>query len=646
MCGICGVYNLSGKPVHSGLISQMTKVLRHRGPDDQGLYTNNSIALGMTRLAIIDLSQAAHQPMSNADGTVWIVYNGEVYNHLQLRKELEAKGYRYQSQSDTETVLHLYEEYGIACLQYLRGMYAFAIWDTKQHKLFLAIDRLGIKPLYYTQVNGSIIFGSEIKVILQYPEVKREIDFISMDEYLRYSCVPAPRTIFKGIKRLPPAHYVTVNGTQVEVQSYWDLHFEPNYSRSETEWVKITREMLTECVEMRLMSDVPLGVLLSGGIDSSSVVALMSQTSTEKVKTFTIGFETAGLDFRGYDERHDARIIAQRFNTDHHEMIVNPQVNDVMPSIIWHFDEPFANVTAIPAYYLSKMTREYVTVALGGVGGDEAFGGYPRYIGARWLKRFFTLPPLLRKRVVTTIERLPEGSSDYLFTNRLKKFFRGMSTTKEKTYANWMSFFNGNLSIYSQGVREQLVANQTIPPLNGQFRIASGLEFLNKLFFVDTKMYLPDNLLTYSDRMSMAHSLELRVPFCDHLIIEFAGTIPPELKAKGFTLKYILKKVMRDILPHEILHKRKQGFSVPLSHWLRHELRPLASKVLSPHRIKQRGYFDPEVVSKLWTAHFSGKANYANYLWALIVFDLWHTLYIDEVIKSKPSLNLSELLET
>ncbi len=645
MCGICGIYNLSNQPFDPGLVQRMAAVLRHRGPDDQGVYCDGPIALGMARLAIIDLSLAAHQPMSNEDGSVWIVYNGETYNHHDLRKELERKGHRYRSKSDSESVLHAYEQYGEDCLQHMRGMYAFAIWDARQHKLFLAVDRLGIKPIYYTQVGDTFLFASELKAILQYPAVRREIDFWSLDEYLRYCYVPAPHTIFRGIQRLLPGHCLTVKDGQLKNRSYWDLHFQPNSQRSEKEWIEETRELLRRCIQDELESDVPLGALLSGGTDSSSIVAFMSQAKTRSVKTFTIGFNTAGRNYGHYDETAYARQVAERFNTEHHEMTVEVKVLDVLPKIIWHFDEPFANVTAIPAWYLCQMARQYVTVALAGAGGDEDFGGYPRYLASRLLPVYFTLPVLLREGVLKTLARtIPQQTDGYSTLNRAQRFFLGVGSTPEATYRNWVSLWSQEslLPLYTSQVHQEITHRPTPTIVDALLAEAADGDLLNRIFYADVKTYLSDNLLTYSDRMASAHSLEMRVPFCDHRLVEFAATIPPGLKLKSFSLKYLLKKALADLLPHDILYRRKQGFSVPLGYWLQDELLPLAKSALSPEKVKRRGYFKPSPIKTMLDEHMARKADHSARLWALIVFEFWHTLYLDQNIVDEPSFSLRE----
>ena len=647
MCGICGLYNFSGQSTDPGIVQRMTTTLCHRGPDDQGYYTEGAIALGMTRLAIIDLSQSAHQPMSNKDRKVWIVYNGETYNHRELRKDLEKKGYRYHSYSDSETVLHLYEEYGESCVNYMRGMYAFAIWDSEKRKFFIAVDRLGIKPIYYAEIGNTFLFASELKAILQYPAVSREVDIASLDEYFRYCYIPASRTIFMNIRRLQPAHCITVRNGNVSIRRYWELQFKPDYARSEQEWIGETRDLLRQCVQDELESDVPLGALLSGGIDSSAVVAYMSEGNDHPVRTFTIGFSSNERDYGHYDETTYARMVAQKFCTDHEEKVVKPEVLDVLPRIIWHFDEPFANDAAIPTWYLCQMARRYVKVALAGAGGDENFGGYPRYIGARFLSAYFTLPEMLREGFLKRLAMaLPQSVDGYFILNRLKRFLLGVKNDSLTTYCNWTSFIRDDmqLSLFSPAVREELAQLPKHTKMSELLAEAPGSELLNQIFYADIKTYLQDNILTYSDRMASAHSLEMRVPLCDHRLVEFAATIPPVMKLKGFSMKYILKKAMGDILPRKVLYRRKQGFSVPMGYWLRDELLPLAKALLSAKKIEQRGYFYAPSVQNMLNQHLSGKADYSAQLWALMIFEVWQMLYIDMCVDREPDFSLQDLL--
>lgn len=646
MCGIAGIYHCSSNsPVEQFVLKRMVNVMQHRGPDDEGYYINENIGLGHCRLAIIDLSEAGHQPMSNENGTVWIVYNGETYNHRELRKELEVRGHNYRSNSDSESVLHTYEEYGEDCLFRMRGMYTFAIWDAMQRTLFLATDRLGIKPLYYTQVGDTFLFASELKAILQYPMVEREIDFASLDEYLRYCYVPAPRTIFKGIHRLLPAHCLTIQEGQLNIRRYWGLRFKPDYGRSEAEWIEATRRLLRQCVSEELESDVPLGALLSGGIDSSSIVAFMSQVNPRPVQTFTIGFNTGGRDYGHYDETPYARQVAQRFGTVHHQMIVQPKVLDVLPKIVWHFDEPFANVTAIPTWYLCQVARQHVTVTLAGAGGDEDFGGYPRYLATRILATYFALPPVLRDGLLKRLaQAIPQKADGYSILNRVQRFFLGADANPEATYRNWVSFWPPGFAVtlYTPHVRCELARQQNPTVMDTLLAEPGDGDLLNRILYADIKTYLSDNLLTYSDRMASAHSLEMRVPFCDHRLVEFAATIPPDLKLKGFSLKYVLKKALEGLLPHEVLYRRKQGFSVPLGYWFQNELLPLAKVSLSPERVKRRGYFNPSMIQTMLGEHVAGKVDHSARLWVLIIFELWHTLYLDQNILEEPSFSLRE----
>ncbi|MBI4307953.1 MAG: asparagine synthase (glutamine-hydrolyzing) [Chloroflexi bacterium] len=645
MCGICGVYNLrDSQPIDRKLLATMGKTLRHRGPDDEGVYADGPIGLAFRRLAILDLSPAGRQPMTNEDGTLWIAYNGEIYNYPDLRRELEPR-HPFRSRADTEAILHLYEEHGDACLERLRGMFAFALWDGKRQRLLLAVDRLGIKPLYYTQGGGALGFASEAKALLPLPWVTHQIDPHALDAYLALLCVPAPLSILKDVRRLPPGHRLVAEEGAVSVAPYWDLRFTRERGVPEAEWSRCTREVLQSAVEKHLLSDVPLGVLLSGGIDSSAIVALMSQTSRERVRTFSIGFTGPGAD-GAYDELAYARIVAKRFDTEHHEMTVEPRAADILPRIVWHFDEPFANETAVPMYYVCQMARQHVTVALGGVGGDEAFGGYPRYIAAKALRPYFRVPPLLRGGVKLAARAIRESASDYSMGTRLHKFLRGATGSPEEAYCNWQTAVPLPLrrEVYSPTVRT------AIEDANGAWPVRRALEahsvdaWLDRVLYTDIRTYLPDNLLTYSDRMSMAHSLELRVPFCDYQVMEFAARIPPAVKLPGADMKHMLKKALAGLLPDEILYRRKQGFSVPVGYWLRADLAPLARALLAPERLRRSGLFSGDAIQRLWESHARGSANYTHLLWALIIFQVWHSLYVENTTLSEPALSLRDLV--
>ena len=646
MCGICGVYNLRhGQPVDRALLATMRATLRHRGPDDEGMHADGLIGFAFRRLAILDLSPAGRQPMTNEDGSLWVAYNGEIYNYPELRKELEPR-HPFRSRADTEVILHLYEEHGDACLERLRGMFAFALWDARRRRLLLAVDRLGIKPLYYAQSDDALAFASETKALLTLPWVTRRIDPRSLDAYLSLLCVPAPMSIFKDVRRLPPGHkLVAENGGAVSVAPYWDMRFDEERGVPDAEWASRTRETLRDAVRSHLLSDVPLGVLLSGGIDSSAIVALMSQASGERVKTFSIGFAGPGANGGAYDELAYARVVARRFNTEHHEMTVEPKAADILPRMVWHFDEPFANETAIPMYYVCQMARQHVTVALGGVGGDEAFGGYPRYVAARALRPYLSLPPPLRSAVRLAARVIPQSAGDYSFGTRLHKFLDGATGSPEDAYCNWQTAVPSALrrDVYAPALRDALDGADGAQSVRRALAAQPDAAWLNRVLRADIMTYLPDNLLTYSDRMSMAHSLELRVPFCDHRVMEFAARIPPSVKLPGRDMKHVLKRAMEGLLPPEILYRRKQGFSVPVGEWLRADMAPMTRALLSRERLGRSGLFDSAAVERIRKSHARGAGNYTHLLWALIIFQVWHRLYVENTITSEPALSLRDL---
>jgi len=569
MCGISGIFSSSGQTIDSRLIFRMTDTLRHRGPDDRGVYINGNISLGMNRLAIIDLSRNAHQPMSNEDGTVRIVFNGEIYNHDLLRDELTAKGHRYKSGSDTESIVHLYEEYGVDCLNKLNGMFAFAIWDSLKERLFIARDRLGIKPLYYTRKDGHFCFASEMKAILCLPYADRQIDFRSMDQYLSYGVVPHPGTIYKNISSLEPGHYLLVENSSVTKRRYWSLNEKLNgngssadNSVSEAEYIDEIYSRLKKAVKLRLMSDVPLGVFLSGGIDSSLVTALMSEVSGRAVQTFSVGFEDGDPDM---NELNHCRVISKRYETDHHEFVQTSNTESILLKIAGHFDEPFANPTSIPMYHISSLASENVTVALSGVGGDELFCGYPRHLAAQWFQYSQMIPAALRHAALSAAAKLRQSPSPYSSFDRFRRFLSLEAGTDASMYEDLRSIFSTaqKKQLYSGVLKQELseVGNNELHFIEESFRNAFGETAVNRALFTDLMTYLPTDLLTYCDRMSMAASLEMRVPFCDHEFVEFSMSIPLKQKTKQFQLKYLLKKVASKVLPKEIIYRKKQGFA-------------------------------------------------------------------------------------
>lgn len=630
MCGIAGQVNLDwSTPVDRGLLQRMAGTLAHRGPDDEGLFVDGPVGLASRRLAIIDLSPQGHMPMSNHEGTLWITFNGEVYNFQELRDELAAKGYRFRSRTDTEVVVHLYQEYGVACLQRLRGMFAFAIWDARAQTLFLARDRLGKKPLSYYLDGKTFRFASEPKAILVDSEVPREPDELALHYYLTYQYVPSPHSAFRGFRKLPPAHYLLLErGRAPQVERYWKLHYGRKIRASERELCEEIRRRLRDAVSIRMVSDVPLGAFLSGGLDSSAVVAMMSAVSRQPVKTFSIGFEEAP-----YNELPYARQVAQRFQTEHHEFIVKPNAMDVLPQLVWHYNEPYADSSALPTWYLSRLARQHVTVALNGDAGDENFAGYPRHLAIQLVHWFHQLPRGMRKGVMQLSRLIPDGLPPQHLLQSGKRFVgRLLETTAEREYGRWISHFTDavKLELYTEEFRARVGGCDSLGPLLEVFRSSDATDHIEAALDADVNMYLPDDLLVKVDIASMAHGLEARSPLLDHVFMEFVASIPRRQKVRYGVKKHLFKKAMTGLLPREIIHREKQGFGVPIDRWFRQELRGLAHETLLSRRSLARGYFRPEAVRRLIEEHAAGRANWHHQLWNLLMLELWHQMFIDQ----------------
>jgi asparagine synthase (glutamine-hydrolysing) len=628
MCGITGKFYFNPVClVDESLIDRMNAVLRHRGPDDGGVWTNGPIGLGQRRLAIIDLSPTGHQPMSNEDGTVWITFNGEIYNHLELRADLERRGHHYRSTSDTETVLHLYEEHGRDCVTYLRGIFAFALWDGRQRHLLLARDRFGQKPLLYAETSDGLTFASEIKSILQDPAISRDVDEVALHHYLTYGYVPAPWTAFCQIRKLPPASTLFWEDGRISVERYWTLRYTPKLEIGEEEAARQLLNLLREATRMRLMSEVPLGAFLSGGIDSSAVVMLMAEAMGERVKTFSIGF-----DDQSFNELPYARRVAERYGTDHHEFIVTPDALAVLPELVWAYGEPYADSSALPTYYVARETRRHVTVALNGDGGDEAFAGYERYLATRLAARYEQAPHWLREGIITPLVRhLPESTKRKDPLCRLKRFVLAMDTTPERRYARWIILLDnpGKERLYTPEFRARMAGVDSLDIIEQFYAVADSLNFVERTQFVDIHTYLPDDLLVKVDIAAMIHSLEGRSPFLDHELAEFAARLPVGHKLRGRTSKYILKQALRNYLPESILHRDKQGFGMPVGRWVRRELRPAAYDVLLDPRTLQRGILAGDAVRALLGEHVSGQINHGYRIWQLLFLELWFRTYVD-----------------
>jgi asparagine synthase (glutamine-hydrolysing) len=634
MCGITGIYNIDNRnrteTDTDADIKKMTSCLTHRGPDDHGYYANDKIALGHRRLNIIDL-KTGHQPIFNEDKSMCIIFNGEIYNYKDLKSELIKKGHRFSTNSDTETIIHAYEEWGEECLKKLRGMFAFCIWDSRKETLFLARDRLGIKPLFYAQYNGKFVFASEIKAIISDIHFNKQLDTEALTSYFMYSYIPAPLTIYRNIYKLLPGHFLIANDGEVILKEYWDLYFVPDRKKKEDDFIHESMELLKESIKIRLMSDVPLGAFLSGGIDSSAIVALMSNVDNMPVNTFTIGFggDTGGFD----DERKYARLVAQRYKTNHREHEVLPDVEGVINKIVNSFDEPFADDATIPSYFVCKMARENVTVALSGLGGDEAFCGYERYLGFHISHIYNKIPEIIRENVIKVlIEKLPESSSGGYRVNHLKRFVRSTSLNNAQRYLGFVSKLNPSYkgSFFSENNNDYEEAfDSSNKRFMRYFESTNAEDPLNKAFYCDIKTYLPEDILACTDRLSMQHSLEVRVPFLDHKLLEYSATIPPEIKLKWFQKKYLLKKGVSSLLPKPVLKHRKQGFVGPMTRWLLTDLRKMTLNKLSNKNLERHGIFNHNTVNSILEDHYSGRETNDTLIWSFLIFQTWFDNYMN-----------------
>jgi len=625
MCGIAGQMTFDGTPVVPQRITAMGTRLRHRGPDDAGFYVHGGIGLAHQRLSVLDLSPAGHQPMSNENGTVWIVFNGEIYNYQDLRARLSDR-HVFRSRTDTEVILHLYEEFGLDCVAMLRGMFGFAIWDSQARRLVLARDRVGKKPLYYAVNQDGVTFASELKALVV-DGPPREIDPIAVHHYLTFQYVPTPWAIFQGIRKLKPGHMlVCENGTLTE-RAYWTLSYrKPSAERKEEEYREEFLALLQEATRLRLVSDVPLGAFLSGGMDSSAVVALMSQLTNRPVKTFSIGFKEDT-----HNELPYARQVATQYGTEHHEFVVEPSAVDILPTLARVFDEPFADSSAIPTYYVSQLSRQFVTVVLNGDGGDELLAGYSRYHALpvdRLLWDFCRMST--QKQVLELVRRLPvRGTLLARLKNKLERFCQPFS----RTYLGRICYFSPEekRELYTSGFRGKVESEDSLDLLIEWFESIKGSDLLDQLLGVDTMSYLPDDLLVKVDRATMAHGLEARSPLLDQRLVEFCAGLPVEYKIRGGEAKYLLKAVMKDKLPASILQRPKMGFGVPIDEWFRGKCRTMVEDILLSSCSLQRGYFEPGKIRRLVTEQQQGQASYGSRVYALLMLELWHREYVDSV---------------
>jgi len=633
MCGICGQFNFSGKPVSQSTVEAMMVTIRHRGPDSAGHFVRGPVGLGHLRLSIIDLSEAGSQPMSASNGAFWIVFNGEIYNYAELKRELEQRGESFRSTSDTEVLLRLYERMGPACLEKLEGMFAFAIWDDSAQELFLARDRIGIKPLYYYLDDQRIVFGSEIKAILACPEVPRAVNPAGLVNYITFGHSIAPDTIYKGIKKLLPGHYLQCTTQSARISKYWDIQESAASPVSEADAIQQIRLHLQTAVTSHMVSDVSVGAFLSGGIDSSAVVAFMSRASSQPVKTFAMGFDIGGY----YNELEDARLIARRFATDHHEKIItNVDVESLIQRLVYHYDEPFFDAANLPTLIMSEFARQHVKVVLSGEGGDEIFGGYRRYyaqLASRYLHFLAPCAHLLGGDNV--VPRTPRF-------RRLRKAVEVMSIGDEALrYGNWLATFteDAKAELLEPSVRSMTDHFDAYDSYRLYYNRFPRFDTVNRMLYTDLKAWLPDTYLEKIDKATMAVSLEGRVPFLDHRLVEYAFRLPGRWKVRGKTTKYLLKKALEGVLPASTLHKPKHGFAVPVDEWFRGRLKNFASDVLLDHSAQRSGYFNLSAVEKLLREHTSGKRNFGIHIWALMNFELWHRRFMrqDEQTRLTPA---------
>ncbi len=640
MCGICGFLSLDGEYlVTEEVLRKMTFAQQHRGPDDEGFLCEPGVGLGFRRLAILDLTPAGHQPMSNEDGTVWLVFNGEIYNFQDLVPTLEQAGHRFRSRSDSEVIIHAYEQWGAECLQRFIGMFAFAIWDRRKRSVFLARDRMGEKPLYYWSDGSHFAFSSELKALLTLPSVPRQLNLHALQSYLVYEYVPSPESIFTGIRKVPAGHFLEIpldgsaheqQTTDWHPQQYWDVRFQTSEEchRSLDDYAQELRALLKKSVSRCLISDVPLGVFLSGGLDSSSIVAMMTEVSNTRPKTFSIGFAE-----KTFNELDYAQIVARHFDTEHHVEVLNPDANDLIHTIANILDEPFADASALPTYLVSRVARQHVTVALSGDAGDELFAGYDWYRAQRFASM--------------TTDRLPDGISQLLGTfasnirptskkkgmsDIVRRFLQGAALPTEMLHTRWQTFWQDDDLARLLAIPESEQRSAASDPrLLALFAACGSAHTLDQQQYADLKWYLPDDILFKVDRMSMAVSLETRGPLMDHTLVEFATRLPPSMRMHGLSMKYLLKRAMGGVLPQQTLHRSKLGFNIPYKNWLRHELSDLLQDALSPARLRQQGLFHPEYVHKMIHEHMEGVRDHAHKLWQLLIFQLWAERYLSGI---------------
>ncbi len=649
MCGICGFINEEREPASQQTLADMCATMKHRGPDEQGLWTKNRVALGMRRLKIIDL-ETGSQPIFNEDRSIVVVFNGEIYNFRSLRNELQKAGHTFYTQTDTEVIVHAYEQWGIECLQHFNGMFGLALWDSRMEQMFIARDRLGKKPLYYYHLPGKYFaFGSELKSILAGNFLtNREPNLEAIHHYLTLQYIPDPMSAFRGVKKLPPATYLVWKKGKIEHKKYWDLEYVPKTTQSEEELSRELEQRLTRAVQVRLISDVPLGSFLSGGIDSSIITALMARLSNKPVKTFSIGFEEDA-----FSELPLARIVAEKYHTNHHEFILSYDKAMILPELIEFFDEPFADSSALPMYFLSKMTREFVTVALCGDGGDETYAGYQRYRLDKLARYYAMIPAPLRRYFLEQIFKLlPESTNVPIEKNwvvGLKRLRQVTSISEKASLIRWGSYFSDEMkrNMYTPEMLHLIEDNNTDEIFIESFNRAKAESLLDKTLYVDVNNYLPGDLLVKADRMTMANSVEGRSPFLDYEMVEFAAKLPENLKLRGAVHKYLLKKTFDSLLPDQLKKIGKLGFGIPVGEWFRTSLKDMAHDLLLSQVCIERGIFRKEAIENLLREHINRKVDHGKRIWTLVMLELWFKKYNDtpENSYSVPAMHSSEKLE-
>jgi asparagine synthase (glutamine-hydrolysing) len=625
MCGIVGQVRPQGEAVDGELLARMCAALEHRGPDSRGLHHRGRAGIGIQRLRVIDLS-TGDQPIFNEDRSVVVVMNGEIYNYRELRDELRARGHVFATQGDTEVIVHLYEEHGADCVRHLHGMFAFSLWDERRQQLLLARDRVGKKPLLYNLRDGVLTWASEMNALLQNGDIPREPDPVSLDRYLAYGYVPAPRSALRDVAKLPPAHTLLFRDGRITLSKYWSLDYSRKLDAPVEELGERIRAALLEATRKRLIADVPLGAFLSGGIDSSAVVAAMAQLSPEPVRTFSIGFDHAG-----FDELPHARAIARQFGTVHEEFEVRAEAVEIVPRIVRHYGEPFADSSAIPSFYLSELTRRHVTVALNGDGGDESFAGYQRYVANAVAGRLDRIPAPLRRAVAALAARVPDRGVESSKANRFRRLGGALALDPAQRYARYQSWFGAEQreALYTREFAAELGGADAGEEIASRWAAASGDSIVDRMLEVDASTYLVDDLIAKVDIATMAHALEARSPLLDHQLMELAASIPGHLKVRGGEKKWIFREALRPWLPSEILDRPKQGFSVPLSSWLRGDLQGWARDILLDPATLGRGQFEPTAVRGLLDRHAAGSDGDAKRIYALLMLELWQREFVD-----------------